>query len=404
MALPLETPVWGQAETRAEEIGFLRRDKTAQLWPETQSPLVDKLNKLVDRGLYEGFENTKGTNGWQIVLGGMRSGQGTTAGIGYRRSDLWHDRLGFRSTVRGTIWGAVMLDMGLDFQSLRTERSFIQLYAKYENSPRMDYYGQGQDSEEDDRTSFRLEDYGVDMDAGYELFKRFKIGGTLGYYHVHTGHGHRGGVPSIEEIFTSEDTPGLRQDTGFFRYGLFAQYDYRDSIAGPRSGGFYAVRHRRYEDLDLDQFGFHQLEIQAQQYLPYWNKTRVIALRFATIMSFPEDGQAIPFYLQPTLGGNDSLRGFERYRYYDDHAVMFTAEHRWYVFSGLDMAVFADAGKVVPRKGHINFGHLSVSGGVGFRFRIQNAVVMRVDFAFSEESARVCWTFSDIFKAEGWKW
>ncbi len=62
-------PTFSQPSTRTEEIEQARRDKMARLWPEHESPLVDEVNKLVERGLLSGTESGKGANGWQIVHG-----------------------------------------------------------------------------------------------------------------------------------------------------------------------------------------------------------------------------------------------------------------------------------------------------------------------------------------------
>ena len=111
------------ATTREETIAAERNDKVVELWPERTSPMVDTVNRLVERGFSEGLDSGKGANGPQIVLGGMRPGQGFTAGLGYRRSDLWAERLGYRATGRGTLQGAYLFDFNLDFQGLKTERT-----------------------------------------------------------------------------------------------------------------------------------------------------------------------------------------------------------------------------------------------------------------------------------------
>ena len=133
MGAPVAT--WSQPRTRAEAIDLARRDKQARLWPERVTPLAGQVNDLVERGFYEGVESGKGANGPQIVLGGMRSGQGFSLGAGYRRSDIWNDRIGFRATARGTLQEALLFDFKLDFQQLRSERSFLEFYTKYERSP-----------------------------------------------------------------------------------------------------------------------------------------------------------------------------------------------------------------------------------------------------------------------------
>ena len=131
------TPAAAQTEpeTRADVIRQERQEKEAELWPERQSPFVNRVNALVERGLREGLDSGEGADGPQFVLGGMRSGQGFSAGVGYRRQDLWRDRLSYRATARGTVNLAYLFDFDLDFQSLRSERSSVNWYTKFESSP-----------------------------------------------------------------------------------------------------------------------------------------------------------------------------------------------------------------------------------------------------------------------------
>ena len=62
-----------------------------------------------------------------------------------------------------------MFDGRLDFHPLTTSRSFANVYAKFEDSPQMDYYGRGSSSQEADRSSFLLRDFAVDFQTGIEL-------------------------------------------------------------------------------------------------------------------------------------------------------------------------------------------------------------------------------------------
>lgn len=384
--------------TRAEEIEQERRDLQARLWPERESPFVIRANELAERGFSEGIADGRGASGFQFVLGEMRSGQGTSFGVGWRQTDLWHERLGLRTTARGTIRGAYMLDARLDFHPLTTNRSFFNLYAKLEHSPRMDFYGRGASSEEANRSSFMLRDFAVDFQAGVELSRRVRVGATGGGIHVVTGPGNRSGIPATGDVFPPAEAPGIAEDpVQYDRWGAFAAVDYRDSRTGPRAGGLYAAQIRQYFDRTLDRFSFPQAEFEFQQYLPYFNGTRVIAIRAASVVSLNAADQDVPVYFMPTVGGNDSLRGFARQRFRDNHSVVLSAEHRWYVFRGLDMSLFADAGKVVARKAEVDLRNLEYAWGVGFRSRIRRSVIMRTDFGFSREGFQLIWTFSDVF-------
>ena len=140
LVILLSLPVQAQIESRTEQLELLRRDKVTRLRPERQSEFVNLVNKYVERGLFE--DPGKGSNGFQpAVLGGMRAGNGFSYGVGYRRSDLWRDHADFRFTARGTPQNAYMFDFRFALSKLQTERGFLDFYAKFENSPQMDYYG-----------------------------------------------------------------------------------------------------------------------------------------------------------------------------------------------------------------------------------------------------------------------
>src|SRR6187401_35072 len=79
--LSLASQLNAQATSREEEIRQQRTDKGARLWPERTSGIVKLFDKYTETGLVEGARSKKGKNGTQFLLGGMRSGQGTTFGV-----------------------------------------------------------------------------------------------------------------------------------------------------------------------------------------------------------------------------------------------------------------------------------------------------------------------------------
>jgi outer membrane protein assembly factor BamA len=294
-----------------------------------------------------------------------------------------------------------MLDSRVTLQGLEFGRSFSNIYVKWEKSPRMDFYGLGPYSPVSARSSYLLEDVSADAQFGVTLSDHWRVGLTAGYVSADTGPGRRPGVPSTTDQFTPLEAPGIGLDRmDFVRGGGFVVFDTRDAPSGTRRGGVYGTRWRTYVDRTHGLFDFRQAEFEFQQYLPYSNETRVVAFRAATTLSFRDDDQLIPVFFMPTLGGNNDLRGFARYRYHDNHSVFASVEHRWYVFRGLDMAIFADVGKVLPRKTELAFSDLEVSWGIGFRTRVRDAVIMRTDLAAGRDGFRWMWTFSDIFKID----
>ena len=141
---------------------------------------------------------------------------------------------------------------------------------------------------------------------------------------------------------------------------------------------------------------FQRLDFEAQQYIPVLNQRRVFALRAKSAMTWSD--RPIPFYMQPSLGGGDDLRGYRPFRFRGDNLMAMNAEYRWEIFSGLDLAVFADAGKVYDRKSDFSFRNLESDLGFGFRFNERNRTFLRLDVAFSHEGFQVWVKFNNIFQ------
>lgn len=387
----------GQAKSRCEEIEQQRAEKRALLRPERTSTITKYFDRYIEPGLIQesGYDLNK--NGFYLAWGGLRSGSGVTLGIGYRRSDLWKHRFGFRASARGTPREAYMFDLGISFPRIHGGRGQLGLYTRYENSPTMDYYGAGPDSNLGDRTSYRLEDFGLDLEGRYQLGENLHLGGFIGGYFPNVGRGQRSGFPSTEDRFDPQLTPGLNNQPDFFRAGIFLQYDNRDLPPGPRAGGNYFAQYSRYWDQTLGRYDFNKLDAAIEHYIPYWNRTRVVAFRVGAQMSWAGADQAVPFYLQPSIGGTKIMRGFERYRFQDQNAIMIAVEHRWHLYSGGYGALFFEAGEVAPKLSKLNLGDLEYSGGVGIRFTVRDGVFIRIDNAVSREGYRLIWSFSNIW-------
>ena len=77
--------------------------------------------------------------------------------------------------------------------------------------------------------------------------------------------------------------------------------------------------------------------------------------------------------------------------------MLLNAEWRWEVFSGMDMALFGDAGKVYQQADAVNFDQLQTAAGFGMRFNARNNTFLRLDIGFSREGYQVWFAFGDGF-------
>ncbi len=380
--------------SRAEEIELAREAKSETIKPE-ESPTEAKINEVLSGEFVQ--KVLVGGEGFAPRLGGLPTGQGFALGVGYRDSTLSGGALRFESSIAGSASRAWVADVGLYSPDLVNGHLFFDTYAKHSNYPRFEYFGSGPDSSTENGTTFRIEESSVDFNAGVRPFKTLRMGVTGGYVLFNTGPGNDTSDPQLGEFFTDATTPGLTDQTDFLRGGFFVDFDNRDFPGAPRNGGLYSARFLAYSDRDIKQHSHQRLEIDAQQYIPFFNDRRVIALRGKTIMTYGPGTQNVPFYLQPVLGGSDDLRGFQQFRFYGNNLVILNAEYRWEAFSGLDMAVFFDAGKVANRRSQINFHDLEASAGLGWRFNIQNSVFLRIDVAKSHEGYQLWFKFGKAF-------
>ena len=384
-----------QVDSRAAEIQAARSRKAQSLEPDETSGTEQALVYFKDAKLLERI--SAGVAGFRLKLGGLVNGSGFALGPEYLRSDLVRGEIIFRGAVQSSFKGYRKFDLQFSLPSFAGDHLFLDLYSAHRNYPGINYYGPGPDSQKNSRSNFRLEDTSFDATFGVTPAAHLRIGASVGYMLINVGPGTDSRFVSTEQVFSPAQTPGIDRQANFLRHGTFAQYDYRDNPGGPRSGGNYIVQYSRYLDRTLGQHDFERLDLHFQQYIPFFNKRRVIALRGKTVLTFQNNDQLVPFYLQPVLGGSEDLRGFRPFRFYDDNLIVVNAEYRWETFSGLDMALFVDAGKVFPRHAQWNFKDVEGSLGFGLRFNVRNNVFLRLDVGFSHEGFQVWVKFNNIF-------
>jgi len=383
--------------SRAAEIEQARDVKEKALRPEEVTRAEGFLRDLKDKKWLERI--TTGYNGFNIKIGNMVTGGGFAAGPEYQRSDLYNGNLAVRASAQFSTRGYQKYEAETGLPKLWNQRLELNLFGGYRNYGGINYYGPGPDSLKTRRTNYRLEDTAVTAVAVLKPMRFVKVGGGVGGLWVNVGPGTDDRFASVETVFTPAQLPGLDRQTNYLRSGVFGQVDYRDNPNGPKSGGNYVLQYIWYDDHQLGLYGFRRMDIDAQQYIPFLNKTHRIALRAKATFTESDSGQTTPFYLQPVLGGSDDLRGFRPFRFSDRNKVVYNAEYQWEIFAGLDGALFFDAGKVMPRRSQLNFSDLETSAGFGLRFNVQNATFIRVDVGFSHEGFQFWFKFNDVFNS-----
>ncbi|HSW48718.1 MAG TPA: BamA/TamA family outer membrane protein [Bryobacteraceae bacterium] len=382
-------------QSRTAEIEAARDNKAAVIQPESVSRPEYLLLQVKERKLVERL--TAGYNGLRAQFGSMATSSGFAFGPGFLREDLAGGtvRVSGAALVSTRLWQKY--EAALSLPRAAGGRLAFDAEAARRDYRSLEFYGSGLDSSREARTNYRLVDTSLTGSATAQPSRFVRFGASLGGLWTRAGPGRRGDLVSTEARFNDGDAPGLAQSATFLRSGIFAQFDYRDNPDGPKSGGNYVSQYTWYRDQSLGLFGFRRWDVDVQQYVPFFNKTRRLALRARLTMTEPGAGQRVPFYLQPYVGGSDDLRGFRPYRFTGSNAVVYNVEYRWEVFSGLDGALFFDAGKVMPHRGWLKMADLETSAGFGFRFNAANRVFLRLDAGFSHEGVGVWLKFNDPF-------
>jgi hemolysin activation/secretion protein len=231
----------------------------------------------------------------------------------------------------------------------------------------------------------------------FDVSKHFTVGGGVNYIDIETSGGNTG--PSIEERFSTGDTPGLDLDSfSYINSSARAEFDWRHRFGYAGSGGVYRVQFDDYHERDQDQYSFRVFEAEALQLIPLLRANWVIALRGLATTTDIDDTEAVPYFMLPSLGGGKTLRGYPDFRFRDRHRLLMNAELRWTPARFLDMAVFYDTGKVASRREDLDFDDLKKSYGIGMRLVGPKGYAFRVEVAHSREhTARLLVTAGGAF-------
>jgi outer membrane protein assembly factor BamA len=145
----------------------------------------------------------------------------------------------------------------------------------------------------------------------------------------------------------------------------------------------YRAATTHYSDRSTGVFSFTEYEGEALQFVPVVSDKWVLALHGWALFSDVPAGHEIPFYLLPSIGGQNSVRSFRSYRFHDNNLLLVNAESRLRLTEHIDWAVFGDAGNVASRFADLNLDKTAV--GVGIRLHTDTTTVARMDVAHGSE-------------------
>jgi hypothetical protein len=396
-ALPQEE---APPETRAELLRRLRDAKRADVRPyvpnavEKQLLAFDKKEtpSITDRnwkGFYprvawpsRGSGAALGVRYWQRDFAGPVDAAGAAfySWQGYQHYDV---QLGLiphiGNQIPGRSWkGDDLYEIG------DTTRRLVRfpLYAtfRYRYLPDQEFYGLGPDSSLENETSYLQEETRAYLRTGLQVTRHFSWMVEGGY---------QWNALATDEVYEQGAAPD------YTRLGTQLFFDFRDEPGNPHRGFMLALMGERYIAADSEPFSFERLGFDARGFVPLGSPQRILALRAAALVDEPDEGDSVPFFLQESLGGSHTLRGFDSFRWRGGRLALYQAEYRWEPAPFWELSVFTDAGQV----GLVgeSLGPLEWDWGFGMRFKTYRDVVVRMEVAFSRETTRYYFRSSSSF-------
>ena len=338
-------------------------------------------------------------DGFYPDLGNMITGAGwISVGPGYRRH-LFNRHMLVDGSAAISWRGYKMAQARIEWTDLANDHVAVGSQVRWQDLTQVNYFGVGAGSLESNRSEYRLKSTDV---VGYTSVRAnhwLTINGRLGRLQqpslsAPTGSFDRG-YPDALTMFPQD--PGVAQPVSFNHADVSVAADTRNHPGHPTAGGLYRAAAAAYSDRDLSQFSFRRYEAEAAQFIPVSRDRWVLAVHGWGVFSDTRAGNDVPFYMLPSLGGQDTLRGYYDYRFHDRNLLVVNAESRWTLQRNVDAAVFFDAGNVAARAGDVNLDKTSY--GAGLRLHSPTTTVARLDVGRSrQEGWQVLFKVDDVFR------
>jgi outer membrane protein assembly factor BamA len=261
------------------------------------------------------------------------------------------------------------------------------------------YYGVGPDTSETQLSDYRVRSTNLVGYTSWQLHPVVSVGASLGWLSRPRLSSSAGlfdrGDPDTQFAHPSDPAVSLPRQPEFTHGEFYIVVDTRDEARYPTHGSVARASLSTYRDHPSSGFAFNRYDVEGAYFIRVARRG-VLAFRGWGAFSDTGDREAVPFYMLPSLGGHNTLRGYPDYRFHDRHLLVANVESRWPLFTHVDMALFFDAGSVAPTVSQLGLDR--TSAGVGFRIHTRKSTLGRLDIAHGREGWRVMFKLSDAFR------
>ena len=293
-----------------------------------------------------------------------------------------------------------LVDVGYKDTGFDDGRFIVSLQANTGKTAFDRFYGFGNSVSQQKESNYAKGDTEVRVGGGVNLTDSFSVLATERVRNVSVEGGVVPGVAQTLQAFPN--APGI-EGTEIWSQGLTLSYDTRDNQLTPLEGVYATVtgeNDQNYKKNNRDEWW--RATAEARSYVPHADG-RAVFVAHALIDALPGDKndlvrQGIPFYERPTLGGENTLRGFGDGRFVSNYAILLNVEERLAVLKRsilgnvieLEVAPFVDVGRVGSRFATDRVvKNAQVDPGVGLRLLARPNIASRLDVAYGRDGANV---------------
>jgi hypothetical protein len=331
---------------------------------------------------------------WHPFWQSAYAGGGFTMGAGYMRFVSPYNFLDVRGSF--TPSGYKRIEAELIAPGLFGQRGTLSVLGGWREATQVGFYGFGMSSAVGDRANYGFtQPYTSALLEVFPVRNAFLLRGglELSQWKQQTG---AGDVPSVDQVYTPATLPGLGTQPVYWHSQGSIGVVSRPARGYARRGAFYGVTIHDFTDPDA-RAGFNQVDYEAIQHIPILRDTWVVSLHGWAQTTYQKEGQQVPFFMMPSIGGGSDLRAYASWRLRDLNSLVLQAEWRVMVNRYLDMALFYDAGKVAAKRTDLTLTNMKDDVGLGFRLHGQLATPLRIEFTHGSEGFGLVLSASQAF-------
>jgi len=278
----------------------------------------------------------------------------------------------------------------------------FNVYVQAASLNKLDYYGLGPFTSRSSLASFGMTEVVLGGNVTYPVLgsSGLALYGELNGRWVDIRGRHGDSIPSIEQLYSNATAPGLAQQPAFFQpaEGVKFVRGFSDRLKLN-----YSATMQEFVAVSESQYSFGRLNLDFNHDIPLYrnqrsmpprpnvgpdespdvlvnpqrftrNREGSVGLRALWVQSFTPDGNVVPFYFQPTLGGADiagdkMLASFPDYRFRAPNLLLFRASIEHSIWGPVGAMFMADTGRVALTHSDLGFDHFRHSYAAGLTLR-----------------------------------